>query len=148
MAGYYKNPEATAATLIDGWLHTGDIGYFDTAGYLHIVDRRKDLIISGGFNVYPAEIEQVLAAHPAVHECAVIGVPDEEWGEAVKAVVVLRAGCDVAADELLLWCRPRLGGVKTPKSVDFRADLPRSARGKILRRVLREPHWAGRERKV
>jgi acyl-CoA synthetase (AMP-forming)/AMP-acid ligase II len=148
MAGYYKNPEATAATLIDGWLHTGDIGYFDTAGYLHIVDRRKDLIISGGFNVYPAEIEQVLAAHPAVHECAVIGVPDEDWGEAVKAVVVLRTGCDVGADELLLWCRPRLGGVKTPKSVDFLVDLPRSARGKILRRVLREPYWAGRERKV
>jgi acyl-CoA synthetase (AMP-forming)/AMP-acid ligase II len=148
MAGYYKNPAATAATLVDGWLHTGDIGYFDDAGYLHIVDRKKDLIISGGFNVYPAEIEQVIASHPAVYECAVIGVPHEEWGEAVKAVVVLAAGARASAQEILEWCRPRLGGVKTPKSVDFVADLPRSARGKVLRRVLREPHWAGRTRKV
>ncbi|MFO1409076.1 MAG: AMP-binding protein [Steroidobacteraceae bacterium] len=148
MAGYYKNPQATAATLVDGWLHTGDIGYFDATGYLHIVDRKKDLIISGGFNVYPAEIEQVVAAHPDVHECAVIGVPDEEWGEAVKAVVVLRPGAGTTAAELVQWCRPRLGGVKTPKSVDLIADLPRSARGKVLRRVLREPYWAGRTRRV
>ena len=148
MAGYYKNPEATATTFAGGWLHTGDIGYFDDAGYLHIVDRKKDLIISGGFNVYPAEIEEVIAAHPAVYECAVIGVPHEEWGEAVKAVVVLRADAQATAAEIIEWSRPRLGGVKTPKSVDLVADLPRSARGKVLRRVLREPYWSGRARKV
>jgi acyl-CoA synthetase (AMP-forming)/AMP-acid ligase II len=148
MAGYYKNTQATAATIVDGWLHTGDVGYFDDSGYLHIVDRKKDLIISGGFNVYPAEIEEIVARHPAVYECAIIGVPDDAWGEAVKAVVVLRAGASVTAEELIQWCRPRLGGVKTPKSVDVVADLPRSARGKVLRRVLREPHWAGRTRKV
>jgi acyl-CoA synthetase (AMP-forming)/AMP-acid ligase II len=148
MAGYYRNPQATAATIVDGWLHTGDIGYFDDAGYLHIVDRKKELIITGGFNVYPAEIEQVIAAHPAVHECAVIGVPHADWGEAVKAVVVLRAGASAPAEEIIQWCRQRLGGVKTPKSVDFAADLPRSQRGKILRRVLREPYWAGRTRQV
>ncbi|MCC7462124.1 MAG: AMP-binding protein [Gammaproteobacteria bacterium] len=148
MAGYYKNPAATAATIVDGWLHTGDVGYFDAEGYLHIVDRKKDLIISGGFNVYPAEIEAVVAGHPAVYECAVIGVPHEEWGEAVKAVVVLRTGAQATAAEIIEWCRSRLGGVKTPKSVDLIADLPRSARGKVLRRVLREPYWAGQARKV
>lgn len=153
MKGYYRNPEATAATIVDGWLHTGDIGFFDERGYLHIVDRRKDMIITGGFNVYSAEVEQALASHPAVYECAVIGVPHEEWGEEVKAVVVLEpevveAGSQTSAADLIAWCRERLGGVKTPKSVDFVADLPRSPRGKVLKRVLRERYWAGRQRKV
>jgi acyl-CoA synthetase (AMP-forming)/AMP-acid ligase II len=148
MRGYYKNPAATAATIVDGWLHTGDVGHFDAQGYLHIVDRKKDLIISGGFNVYPAEVEQVIAAHAAVYECAVIGVPHADWGEAVKAVVVLRPGASASADEIIQWCRQRLSGVKAPKSVDFVADLPRSQRGKVLRRILRVPYWAGQQRKV
>jgi acyl-CoA synthetase (AMP-forming)/AMP-acid ligase II len=122
MAGYYKNPAATAATIVDGWLHTGDIGHFDAAGYLHIVDRRKDLIISGGFNVHPAEVEQVVAAHPAVYECAVIGVPHEEWGEAVKAVVVLKAGARATAEELIQWCRAR----QDPAARAARAALGRT----------------------
>lgn len=148
MNGYYKNPAATAATIVDGWLHTGDVGVFDGQGYLHIVDRKKDMIITGGLNVYSAEVEQVLAAHPAVYECAVIGVPHAEWGEEVKAIVVARPGAQVSAAELIGWCRQRLSGVKTPKSVDFVPDLPRSQRGKVLKRVLREPYWAGRQRQV
>jgi acyl-CoA synthetase (AMP-forming)/AMP-acid ligase II len=148
MKGYYKNPAATAATIVDGWLHTGDIGRFDAQGYLHIVDRKKDMIISGGFNVYPAEVEQAIAAHAAVYECAVIGVPHADWGEAVKAVIVLRPGASASADEIIQWCRQRLSSVKTPKSVDFAADLPRSQRGKVLRRVLRDPYWVEQQRKV
>jgi acyl-CoA synthetase (AMP-forming)/AMP-acid ligase II len=148
MKGYYKNEAATRAAIVDGWLHTGDIGRFDEAGYLHIVDRRKDMIISGGFNVYSSEVEQALAAHPAVHEAAVIGVPDDDWGEAVRAVVVKRPATAVTAAELIAWCKQRLGSVKSPKAVDFVDELPRSQRGKILKRVLRDPHWAGRDRQV
>ncbi len=148
MTGYYKNDAATRATIVDGWLHTGDIGRFDDDGYLHIVDRKKDMIVSGGFNVHSAEVEQALAEHPAVHEAAVIGVPDDDWGEAVRAVVVLRAGHAAEAVELIAHCKRRLGPVKAPKAVDFVADLPRSQRGKLLKRVLREPHWAGRDRRV
>lgn len=146
--GYWGRPEETARAIVDGWLHTGDIGRFDDAGYLHIVDRKKDMIVSGGFNVYPAEVEQALAEHPAVHEAAVIGVPDDDWGEAVRAVVVLRPGQGASAAELIAHCKRRLGSVKAPKAVDFVADLPRSQRGKVLKRALREPHWAGRERRV
>lgn len=148
MTGYYKNEAATRATIVDGWLHTGDIGRFDEQGYLHIVDRKKDMIVSGGFNVYPAEVEQALAEHAAVHEAAVIGVPDDEWGEAVRAVVVLRPGHRASAAELIAHCKRRLGSVKAPKAIDFVSDLPRSPRGKVLKRVLREPHWAGHERRV
>ncbi len=148
MRGYYKNPQATAATIIDGWLHTGDVGYFDRQGYLHIVDRKKDVIISGGFNVYPAEVEQVIATHAAVYECAVIGVPHADWGEAVRAVVVLQPRASPCADDIIQWCRQQLSSVKAPKSVDFVADLPRSQRGKVLRRVLRDPYWAEQQRKV
>lgn len=146
--GYYKNPAATAATIVDGWVRTGDIGHFDEQGYLHIVDRKKDMIISGGFNVYSSEVEQVISAHDAVYECAVIGIPHPEWGEAVKAVVVTKPGCQVSADELIQWCKKSLGGVKAPKSVDFVPDLPRSQRGKILKRVLRDPYWAGQKRNI
>ena len=148
MSGYYKNPEATASTLRDGWVHTGDIGHFDEDGYLQIVDRKKDMIISGGFNVHSAQVEQVLCGHPAVAECAVIGVPDADWGEAVKAVVVRRPGLRVETAALIDWCRQRLGGVKTPKSIDFVDELPRSQRGKVLKRILREPYWASRERRI
>jgi acyl-CoA synthetase (AMP-forming)/AMP-acid ligase II len=148
MKGYYKAPDKTAATIIDGWLHTGDIGHLDPDGYLHITDRKKDMIISGGFNVYPSEVEQVIWAHPAVQDCAVIGVPDEKWGEAVKAVVELNAGQSVTADELIALCKEKLGGVKAPKSVDFVASLPRSPVGKVLKKDLRAQYWQKTDRKI
>jgi acyl-CoA synthetase (AMP-forming)/AMP-acid ligase II len=148
MKGYYKDPGKTAETIVDGWLHTGDVGHLDAEGYLHITDRKKDMIISGGFNVYPSEVEQVIWAHPAVLDCAVIGVPDDKWGEAVKAVVELNAGQSVTADELIALCKEKLGSVKTPKSIDFIAALPRSTAGKVLKKELRKAYWAGQERKI
>jgi acyl-CoA synthetase (AMP-forming)/AMP-acid ligase II len=141
MKGYYKAPEKTAEAIINGWLHTGDVGHIDAAGYLHITDRKKDMIISGGFNVYPSEVEQVLWGHPAVQDCAVIGVPDEMWGEAVKAVVELNSGQEASADELIALCKEKLGSVKAPKSIDFVAALPRSPIGKVLKKDLREQYW-------
>lgn len=148
MKGYYDAPDKTAETIVDGWLHTGDIGHLDTEGYLHITDRKKDMIISGGFNVYPSEVEQVIWAHPAVQDCAVIGVPDDTWGEAVKAVVELNAGQHVSADELVALCKEKLGSVKAPKSVDFVAALPRSTAGKVLKKDLREQYWQGQKRRI
>jgi len=148
MKGYYKAPEKTAEAIIDGWLHTGDIGHVDSEGYLHITDRKKDMIISGGFNVYPSEVEQVIWAHPAVQDCAVIGVPDEKWGEAVKAVVELNIGQTVAADELIALCKQKLGSVKAPKSVDFVDALPRSPIGKVLKKDLRARYWQDTTRKI
>jgi acyl-CoA synthetase (AMP-forming)/AMP-acid ligase II len=148
MKGYYKAPEKTAETIVDGWLHTGDIGHLDAEGYLHITDRKKDMIISGGFNVYPSEVEQVIWSHPAVQDCAVIGVPDEKWGEAVKAVVELNPGQSVTADELIALCKARLGSVMAPKSVDFVAVLPRSPVGKVLKKDLRKKYWEGLDRKI
>ncbi|MGR4867951.1 AMP-binding protein [Variovorax sp. LARHSF232] len=148
MKGYYKAPEKTAETIVDGWLHTGDVGHLDGEGYLHITDRKKDMIISGGFNVYPSEVEQVIWAHPAVQDCAVIGVPDDKWGEAVKAVVELSPGQEVGAEELITLCRDKLGAVKSPKTVDFIPALPRSAAGKVLKKDLRAPYWAGSKRAI
>jgi acyl-CoA synthetase (AMP-forming)/AMP-acid ligase II len=133
MAGYYKNPEATADAARHGWHHTGDIGYLDGDGYLFIVDRAKDMIITGGFNVYSAEVEQVLLAHPAVQDCAVIGLPDEKWGERVTAVVQLRPGQAVTEDEVRAFVKDRLGSVKAPKQVEVWPDLPRSKVGKVLK---------------
>jgi acyl-CoA synthetase (AMP-forming)/AMP-acid ligase II len=148
MKGYYKNPYTTQSTIIDGWCHTGDVGFFDEEGYLHINDRKKDMIISGGFNIYPSEIEQVISSFEAVQECAVIGVPDEDWGEAVKAVVELSPGKTVTAGEIIALCKQRLGSVKAPKSVDFIDELPRSPRGKVLKRELRDRYWKGLKRKI
>ena len=148
MKGYYKQPDKTAETIIDGWLHTGDIGHIDAEGYLHITDRKKDMIISGGFNVYPSEVEQVIWSHPAVQDCAVIGVPDEKWGEAVKAVVELNPGQSVTADELIALCKEKLGSVMAPKTVDFIPALPRSTVGKVLKKDLRESYWQDTERKL
>jgi len=148
MKGYYKAPDKTAETIVHGWLHTGDIGHLDADGYLHITDRKKDMIISGGFNVYPSEVEQVLWAHPAVQDCAVIGVPDVQWGEAVKAVVELNAGTQVRADELIALCKEKLGPVKAPKSVDFVESLPRSPVGKVLKKDLRARYWRDTARKI
>lgn len=148
MKGYYKDPQKTAETIIDGWLHTGDVGHLDADGYLHITDRKKDMIISGGFNVYPSEIEQVLWGHPAVQDCAVIGVPDEKWGESVKAVVELASGQSVSAEELIALCKEHLGSVKAPKTVDFTDGLPRSPVGKVLKKDLRARYWQAVNRQI
>ena len=133
MAGYYKNPLASAEAARYGWHHTGDIGYLDQDNFLFIVDRAKDMIITGGFNVYSAEVEQVLLAHPAVQDCAVIGLPDEKWGERVTAVVQLRPGQAVTEDEIRAFVKDRLGSVKAPKQVEVWPDLPRSKVGKVLK---------------
>ena len=146
--GYYKNPEATAEARQFGWHHTGDVGTMDDDGYITIVDRKKDMIITGGFNVYPNEIEQILSTHPAVQESAVIGIPDEKWGETVKAIVQLKPGQHVAGDELIALVKEKLGSVKAPKSVDIIDDLPRSAVGKVLKTELRKPYWEGADRNV
>lgn len=148
MAGYYKNPEATAEASAHGWHHTGDIGYADEDGYVFHVDRKKDMIITGGFNVYSAEVEKVILSHPAVQDCAVIGVPDDKWGEAVKAVIEPKSGQSVDPDEIIALCKDRLGSVKTPKSVDVWPELPRSNVGKLLKRAVRDQFWTGRERAV
>lgn len=146
MAGYHNKPEATAKAVIDGWYHTGDAGYLDADGYLYIHDRVKDMIVSGAENIYPAEVENALHEHPAVADCAVIGVPDDKWGEAVKAIVVKKG--DVTPEELIAFARQRIAGYKVPKSVDFIDALPRNPSGKILKKDLREPYWAGCDRRV
>ena len=149
MAGYWNLDAATKATIgEDGWLRTGDAGYLDEDGYLFIHDRVKDMIISGAENIYPAEVESAVYGHPAVAEVAVIGIPDEKWGEAVKAVVALKPGATADADDIIAFARTRIAAFKAPKSVDFIDALPRNASGKILRRELRDPYWAGRERRV
>lgn len=137
MAGYHKNPEATAEASRHGWHHTGDIGYLDADNYLFIVDRAKDMIITGGFNVYSAEVEQTLLTHPAVQDCAVIGLPDDKWGERVTAVVQIHPGRTATAAELREFTKERLGAVKTPKQVEIWPDLPRSKIGKVLKAEIR-----------
>ena len=148
MKGYYEDPQATAEASRFGWHHTGDVGYIDEEGYFYIVDRIKDMIISGGFNIFPSEIERVLFSHAAVEDCAVIGIPDEKWGERIHAVVQLKAGAAASAEELVILCRDRLAALKTPKSIEFRAELPRSPVGKTLKRALRDEYWTGQLRKV
>jgi long-chain acyl-CoA synthetase len=152
MAGYWGNPEATAAAITpDGWFRTGDAGYADAEGFIYIHDRVKDMIVSGGENVYPAEVENVLMKHPAVADVAVIGVPDERWGEAVKAIVVPVPGTeagDALGAELIAFARDRLAGFKLPKSVDYADALPRNPSGKLLKRELRAPYWAAADRQV
>jgi acyl-CoA synthetase (AMP-forming)/AMP-acid ligase II len=149
MAGYWNLPEATANTIgPDGWLRTGDAGYIDEDGYVYIHDRVKDMIISGGENIYPAEVESAIYGHPDVADVAVIGVPDEKWGEAVKAMVVRKPGKMPSQDDIIAFARTRIANFKAPKSVDFIDALPRNASGKILRRELREPFWAGKTRRV
>jgi fatty-acyl-CoA synthase len=148
MRGYWNLPQATTEALRDGWMHTGDAGVMDDEGFLYIQDRVKDMIVSGGENVYPREVEEVLYQHPAVAEAAVIGVPDATWGEAVKAIVVRKPGAEASAEEILDFCKGRLGGYKRPRSVDFVAALPRNPSGKVLKKELREPYWAGHTRRV
>jgi fatty-acyl-CoA synthase len=146
--GYFKMPQATAEIRTHGWHHTGDVGYRDEQGYVYIVDRKKDMIISGGFNVYCAEVEAAIMALPQVHECAVIGVPHEVWGEAVKAVVVLREGQVLSEAQVLSHCKTRVGGVKAPKSVEFWPEIPKTPAGKTDRKTIRQPYWKGVERQV
>jgi len=148
MRGYWNMPEASAEALRGGWMHTGDAGVLDAEGFLYIQDRVKDMIVSGGENVYPREIENVLFQHPAVADAAVIGIPDEKWGEIAHAVVVLRDGQSATADELVAHCRSQLGGFKVPRSAHFVPALPRNPSGKVLKRELREPFWQGRSRRV
>jgi long-chain acyl-CoA synthetase len=149
LVGYWNDPEQTARALTpDGWLRTGDLGRVDEAGRIFLVDRAKDLVISGGENVYPVEVENVLAAHPLLTEVAVIGVPHERWGETVKAIVVARAGAELDQDDVIGFVRQRLASFKCPTSVDFVATLPRTATGKVLKHLLREPYWHGYDRRI
>ena len=148
MGGYWKLPEATARAVQGDWFFTGDAGYLDDKGYLYIYDRVKDMIVSGGENIYPAEVESALFGHPSVADVAVIGIPDERWGEAVKAVVVRKPNVEVTPAELINWVRERIAGYKLPKSVDFIDALPRNPTGKILKRELRKAYWGERERQV
>jgi long-chain acyl-CoA synthetase len=141
MQGYWNQPEVTAQVLRGGWMHTGDMATQDEGGYLYIVDRMKDMIISGGENVYSAEVEDALFQHPALLEAAVIGVPDPTWGEAVKAIVVLKDGQQVSADELRAFCRQRIAAYKVPRSFDFADTLPKTATGKVSKKDLRAPYW-------
>ena len=148
MKGYWNLPEETAEALRGGWMHTGDAGTMDDEGYVYISDRVKDMISSGGENVYPRVVEEVLFKHPAVADAAVIGVPDERWGETVKAIVVLREGATATGEEIMEYCRGHLGGFEMPRSVDLVSTLPRNASGKVLKRELREPFWEGHGRRV
>ena len=149
MLGYWNKPQETEKTILpDGWLRTGDAGYLDAEGFLFLTDRVKDMIVSGGENVYPAEVENVLASHPAIGEVAVIGVPHERWGESVKAIVVKKPGIETTAPEIIAFAKERLAGYKCPTSVDFTDLLPRNPSGKVLKKDLREPFWKGLERRV
>jgi acyl-CoA synthetase (AMP-forming)/AMP-acid ligase II len=148
-AGYWRAPDQTRLALgEDRWLRTGDLARVDAEGYIFIVDRKKEMLVSGGFNIYPSEVESVLAQHPAVYEVCVVGVPDERWGEAVKAVVVLRDGSQASGGEIMDYCRGRLADFKRPRSVDFVPQLPKNSNGKLSRKDVREHYWHGRERRV
>jgi long-chain acyl-CoA synthetase len=149
MAGYWNQPEATAQALRGGWMHTGDLGYMDPDGFLYIVDRLKDVIISGGENIYSTEVEQVIYEHPAIAMCAVVGIPDDKWGEAAHAIVVVRHGHTINSEEIISHCRQRIASYKCPRSVEIRAEpLPMSGAGKILKRDLRAQFWEGKSRLV
>jgi len=146
--GYWNLPEETSMAIKDGWLYTGDFGRFDDQGYVYIIDRKGDMIISGGKNIYPREIEEVLYSHEAILEAAVIGVPDEHWGESVKALVVLKEGMEATEEEIIALCKAKLASYKKPRTVEFRRELPESPTGKILKRVIREEYWRGKDRRV
>ena len=148
MDGYLKDPETTAQTIKNGWLYTGDMGKLDEEGYLYIVDRCKDMIISGGFNIYPREIEDVLHEHPAVKNAAVIGIPHEKWGEEVKAIVVLYEGKSVKEEELIKFVKDRKGSLVAPKTVEFRKEIPLTNLGKLDKKAIRAPYWKGQDRRV
>ena len=148
MKGYWKNDQATAKAVQDGWFYTGDAGYLDEEGYLFIHDRIKDMIVSGGENAYPAEVENALFGPAKIADVAVIGVPDTKWGEAVKAVVVLKSGETTSEQEIIDFAKTKIAGYKVPKSVDFTDALPRNPTGKLLKRELRAPYWDNKERQI
>ena len=148
MKGYWNRPEATAEAIKDGFFYTGDVGYFDEDGFLFIHDRIKDMIVSGGENVYPAEVENAIFSHPDVADVAVIGIPDEKWGESVKAIIVPKDGANPSSEAIIAWAKERIAGYKCPKTVDTITEMPRNPSGKILRKDLREPYWKDQERRV
>ena len=148
MISYYNLPEATAATLTDGWVHTGDAGYMDDEGYLYLKDRIKDMVVSGGENIYPVEVENALAKHAAVTDVAVIGVPDDKYGEALLAFVVLKPGTTLELESMINFCREHIAGYKIPRQMEVVEELPRNPSGKILKKILREPYWAARDREI
>jgi acyl-CoA synthetase (AMP-forming)/AMP-acid ligase II len=141
MVEYWNRPDETREALIDGWLHTGDLGYYDEKGFIYIVDRKKDMIVSGGENVYSREVEDVLYLHPAIAEAAVVGVPDPVWVERVHAVVVLKQGADATTDDVIAFCKEHLASYKTPKSLEFINSLPKNPQGKILKKEIRKKYW-------
>jgi long-chain acyl-CoA synthetase len=149
MLGYWERPEETRKAVVEGWMHTGDGGYLDEDGYLYVVDRIKDMIVTGGENVYSAEVENCIAQHPAVAQCAVIGVPSEQWGETVHAIVTRKPGAPLTADDIIAFAKQRIAGYKCPRSAKIQDEtLPLSGAGKILKRELRRPYWEGRARQV
>jgi acyl-CoA synthetase (AMP-forming)/AMP-acid ligase II len=148
MLGYYNLPEATAANLTDGWVHTGDAGYLDEGGYLYLKDRIKDMVVSGAENIYPVEVENAVAKHEAVADVAVIGVPDDKFGEALLAFVVTRPGMTLTVEELIEFCREKIAGYKIPRQLKIVDELPRNPSGKILKKILREPYWKDQGRSI
>jgi fatty-acyl-CoA synthase len=148
MKGYWNKEEETEKSLVDGWMHTGDAGRMDDEGYVYIQDRIKDMIVSGGENIYSTEVEAVLFSHPEVVDAAVIGVPDDKLGEVVKACVVIKEGSSLTGIELIDFCKEKIASYKKPRSVDFISEVPRNASGKVLKKTLREPYWKGRDRQV
>jgi long-chain acyl-CoA synthetase len=149
MLGYWRMPEATTAAIVDGWYRTGDLATVDDENFIYIVDRAKDMIISGGENIYSVEVENALYTHPAVLETAVVGIPDETWGESVHAVIVCKPGTNVSSDELIAHVRTQIASYKIPRSIEFHSEaLPKSGAGKILKRNLREKYWVGKSRRV
>jgi acyl-CoA synthetase (AMP-forming)/AMP-acid ligase II len=149
MQEYWNRPDESASAFHGGWYHTGDAGYLDKAGYLYLVDRVKDMIVTGGENVYSAEVENAIASNPGVAQVAVIGIPSEQWGEAVLAIVVPKEGAELTEEDIKAWCKERIAGYKVPKSVEFRSEpLPLSGAMKVLKRELRATYWEGRDRAV
>jgi long-chain acyl-CoA synthetase len=146
--GYYKNPEATDAAFYGRYMGIGDMGYMDEEGYVYVVDRKSDMVISGGMNIYPAEIEAVMVEHPKIMEVAIIGVPDDRWGESVKAVIILTPGEETSEEAIIEWCKGKMASYRVPKSIDFATDFPRTPAGKVQKKVVREKYWEGYERKI
>ena len=148
MKGYWNKPEATKESIVDGWFYSGDAGFFDQEGYLFIHDRVKDMIVSGGENIYPAEVENALMSHNEILDAAVVGVPDDKWGESVKGFVVIGENSSLKEEDIISYSRTQIAAYKCPKSIEFIKELPRNPSGKILRRELRDPYWEGIDRNV